>query len=220
MQEKMRKENLENIENIKDIKNPTSKEKSKAKSNTKLKSAEDKACEGKISVRAIVTVHDMMQDGYAYELIEPAGKNFDPEFKPDLTPKEMLALGVFGGLYMRDCRNEFPVDWFTHAKLAPEGVNKHIAALNLFKTNASQSLGIWRKNGWIYKDDPRGWFQWYCRYYMGRRIPAEDSRQIRRWKAITRHAAQISHNCRPGDLFCRARQRQAILHWAYDSRNI
>lgn len=167
-----------------------------------------------------VTVKDKMQQGYSYELVEPMGKNFDPEFKPDLTPEQMLKLGVFGGIYMRDCREEFPDDWFDHAKLAPEGVNKSVASLNLFKTNASQSLGIWRKNGWIYKDDPRGWFQWYCRYYMGRRIPAEDARQIKRWKAITRHAAQVSHNCQPGDLFCRPRQRQAILHWAYDSRKI
>jgi hypothetical protein len=65
---------------------------------------------------------------------------------------------------------------------------------------------------------PRGWFQWYCRYYMGRRMPDEDGRQIKRWKAIRRHVRQLQLACEPGDLSCRRRQRQALLHWAYDSR--
>ncbi len=158
-----------------------------------------------------------MQKSYRYELSEPAGKNFDPQFKPDLTPKQMLALGVFGGKYMTDCTTEFPADWFLRAKLSPKKADPKI---NFFKVRASQPLSVWRKKGWIYKDDPRGWFQWYCRYYMGRRIPAEDARQIRRWRAIRRHIAQIKHNCRVGDFMCRPRQRQALLHWAYDSRVI
>ena len=164
-----------------------------------------------------VIVNDLMQKGYEYELTAPSGKEFDPEFKPDLTPKEMLALGVFGGRYMTDCRGEFPADWFEHAKLSHE---KHDPKLNFFGVNASQPLWVWIMKHWIYKDDPRGWFQWYCRYYMGRRIPAEDARQIKRWKAIRRHAGAIAKNCRPGDLHCRPRQRQALLHWAYDSRKI
>lgn len=161
-----------------------------------------------------------MQTGYIYELTVPVGKYFDPEFKPSLTPKEMLELGVFGGVYMRDCTEEFPRDWFTKAKFAPLDTNKHIASLNYFGKNASQPLSVWRKKGWIHKDDPRGWFQWYCRYYMGRRIPDEDARQIKRWKAIVRHISQIRKNCRAGDSFCRPRQRQAVLHWAYDSRKM
>ena len=164
-----------------------------------------------------IIVNDLMQRGYEYELAAPAGRDFDPEFKPDLTPKEMLALGVFGGKYLTDCRDEFPADWFEYAKLSH---GKHDASLNFFKANASQPLSVWIGKHWIYKDDPRGWFQWYCRYYMGRRIPAEDARQIKRWKAIRRHAGAIAKNCRAGDLFCRPRQRQALLHWAYDSRKI
>ena len=167
-----------------------------------------------------VTVNDTMQKGYTYELPAPVGKDFDPLFRPHLTPKEMLELGVFGGVYMRDCTNEFPEDWFTKAKFAPQGTHKHIASLNYFGVNASQPLSVWKKKGWIYKDDPRGWFQWYCRYYMGRRIPDEDARQIKRWRAISRHIAQVTKNCRVGDTFCRPRQRQAILHWAYDSRGM
>jgi len=162
-----------------------------------------------------IEVNDKMQKGYRYELSEPGGENFDPEFKPELTPKEMLVMGVFGGKYMTDCRKEFPADWFENAKLSPEKKNPK---LNFFRVDASQPLSVWRKKGWIYPDDPRGWFQWYCRYFMGRRILNEDIRQITRWKAMRRHIAQIKINCQEGDWSCRPKQRQALLHWAYDSR--
>ncbi|MCM8763549.1 MAG: hypothetical protein NC927_00450 [Candidatus Omnitrophica bacterium] len=164
-----------------------------------------------------VVVNDLMQRGYRYLCVEPMGKNFDKEFEPQLTPKQMLEMGVFGGKYMTDCRHEFPASWFKKAKLCPE---KHDPKLNYFGVNASQPLSVWRKKGWIYKDDPRGWFQWYCRYYMGRIISEEDRRQIKRWKAIKRHIAQIKKNCRKSKRLCRLKQRQALLHWAYDSRRI
>lgn len=164
-----------------------------------------------------IIVNDKMQQGYRYVCSEPVGRRFDPQFKPELTPKQMLALGVFGGKYMTDCRKEFPASWFAKAKLCAE---KHDPKLNFFGVNASQPLVVWRRKGWIYPEDPRGWYQWYCRYYMGRRIPHEDKRQIQRWKAIRRHMAQVKKNCRKGDLKCRPRQRQAILHWAYDSRKL
>jgi len=158
-----------------------------------------------------------MQRGYSYELVAPIGEKFDPEFRPDLTPAEMLRLGVFCGKYMTDCRDEFPAEWFSDAKLASD---KRDCSLNCFGVDASQSLSVWRAKGWIYPDDPRGWFQWYCRYYLGRRLPQEDARQIKRWKAMRRHVRQIERNCEPGDPMCRKRQRQALLHWAYDSRLI
>ncbi len=170
----------------------------------------------------IVIVNDKMQRGYRYALTEPAGRNFAPGFTPQLTPKEMLALGVFGGKYMTDCRKEFPKSWFAHAKLSPD---RRDDSLNYFRKHASQSLAAWEQKGWINNaHDPRGWFQWYCRYYLGRRLPGidgepgEDDRQIKRWKAMARHIAQIKSHCRPGDLSCRPGQRQALLHWAYDSR--
>jgi hypothetical protein len=164
-----------------------------------------------------VTVNDKMQRGYRYVLTEVAGRNFDPEFRPELTPKEMLALGVFCGKYMTDCRKEFPKSWFAGARLSPAARD---CSLNYFGVSASQPLSVWRQKKWIYRDDPRGWFQWYCRYYMGRRIPDEDARQIKRWKAIRRHIGQIKAHCEPGDFACRRRQRQALLHWAYDSRKL
>ena len=162
-----------------------------------------------------VTVNDRMQQGYRYDLVARAGRDFDPEFAPELTPPQMLRLGVFCGKYMTDARDEFPRSWFAGAKLAS---GKRDCSLNFFGVDASQLLSVWRKKGWIHRDDPRGWFQWYCRYYMGRRMPEEDRRQIRRWKAMQRHIRQIERNCEPGDLNCRRRQRQALLHWAYDSR--
>jgi hypothetical protein len=164
-----------------------------------------------------VVVNDKMQTGYRYVLVAPVGRDFDEEFRPELTPKEMLELGVFGGKYMTDCRDEFPASWFAQAKFSPE---RKDPSLNFFGIDASLSLAEWQRRGWIHPDDPRGWFQWYCRYYMGRRMPEEDARQIGRWKAMRRHVAQVSKNCLVGDLSCRQRQRQALLHWAYDSRNI
>lgn len=163
-----------------------------------------------------IHVHDGMQKEASYSLVEPEGKHFDPEFKPELTPKQMLALGIFGGKYMTDCQKEFPREWFKAAKLCHE---YHNAELNFFKVNASQPLSVWKKKGWIHPQDPRGWFQWYCRYYLGRRT-LDDARQIKRWKAIRRHIGAIQKNCAPGDLLCRPRQRQALLHWAIDSRKI
>lgn len=163
-----------------------------------------------------IVVNDLMQKNYRYQLSEPVGKNFEKTFKPELTPREMLELGVFGGKYMTDCRDEFPSKWYEKAKLCHEF---HDPKLNYFGVNASQSLAIWMKNGWIHPDDPRGWFQWYCRYYLGRRHE-DDERQIKRWRAMRRHLTQIKNNCASLDINCRKKQRQALLHWAYDVRKI
>ncbi len=157
-----------------------------------------------------------MQRGYVYDRTKPIGRGFRRGFCPDLSPKQMLQLGVFGGKYLNDCRDEFPVSWFKRAKLCQ---SRHDPKLNFFGVNASQPLSEWRRKGWIYRADPRGWFQWYCRYYMGRRC-VDDDRQIKRWRAVRRHIAQLTKHCRRGDWDCRRKQRQALLHWAYDSRKI
>ena len=163
-----------------------------------------------------VLVNDQMQRGYRYDLVHLPGCEFDGEFQPQLSPQKMLAMGVCGGKYMTDCRDEFPDEWFENAKLSPK---RHDPLLNFFQVNASKPLSYWQQKGWIHEDDPRGWFQWYCRYFMGRRH-RDDQRQMHRWKAMTRHISQIRKNCIKGDLLCRPRQRQAILHWAYDPRDI
>ena len=163
-----------------------------------------------------IVVNNLMQQNYVYLVTEPVGQSFHPDFRPELTPKEMLELGVFGGKYMTDCAAEYPEDWFANAKLCRE---RHDPALNFFGVNASQPLSFWEAKGWIYAEDPRGWFQWFCRYFLGRRC-RDDARQIQRWNAIRRHAAQIKKHCKPCDLNCRRKQRQVLLHWAYDSRKI
>ena len=155
-----------------------------------------------------------MQSGYEYKLTEKAGNNFHRDFNPDLTPRKMLELGVFCGKYMTDCRAEFPCSWFENAKLAPKDKNP---SLNFFEVEASMPLSHWQRKGWIYEEDPRGWFQWYCRYYMGRRM-RKDRWQIKRWKGIKRHVGAIKKNCKKGDWECRPKQRQVLLHWAYDGR--
>ena len=173
-------------------------------------------------MKRIIKVNNPMQKDYEYECIAPMGKNFREDFKPELSPKEMMELGVFGGLYLNSAINEYPKNWFVYAKFSnsrdQNGKLKYDKNLNYFKVKASLSLQEWQAMGWISKYDPRGWFEWYCRYYMGRRIDEEDNRQIYRWKNMTRHITAVKKNCLEGDEKCRPRQRQALLHWSYDSR--
>lgn len=160
-----------------------------------------------------IIVNDKMQKGYEYTITEPMGKNFDPEFKPELSPKQMLEMGVFEGKYMTDCKSEFPLDWFENAKLSPQHPD---ISCNFFGVKSRQPLAVWKAKGWIVEPDVRGWFQWYCRYYMGRRIAEIDAIGIKRWKAFKRHKAQVLKNCMCYDLDCRPKQRQALLQWAYN----
>lgn len=159
-----------------------------------------------------IQVHDKMQTDYSYVLEAEAGENFDPAFAPFFTPQTMLEMGVFEGKYLNDCTNEFPAHWYKNAKIGdiPD------ISLNYFATQSRQPLSVWRQKGWIYGPDPRGWFQWYARYYLGRRLPEIDRLQIKRWRGFARHAGQIRANCDPGDVFCRRRQRQALLQWSHD----
>lgn len=185
---------------------------------------------------------------YTYELTEPAGKNFHPGFKPAYSPGDMLSLGVFSGKYLNDCTGEFPREWFeaglNHNRLCPGAPNPEV---NLFRVKSRKSAGYWREKGWIplatkgaavkeLDRDPRGWFQWYCRYWIGRRIPELDDAQIARWKAFTRHAGQITASYKklaasPGGIpkndkddpygvrwkvFHRPVQRQALLQWSHN----
>lgn len=164
-----------------------------------------------------IIVNDKMQSWYIYYLTEDIGKNFREDFLPQLTPQEMLEAWVFGWKYMTDCQDEFPNERFNNAKLSSDKKNPK---LNFFWVDASLSLKEWTAKWRIYHDDPRGRFQRYCRYYMWRRIADEDNRQIKRWRAIKRHWMAVKNNCYPMDWDCRKKQRQALLHWAYDSRKL
>ena len=138
--------------------------------------------------------------------------NFYEIFKPDLSPKKMLGLGVFGGSYFGYKIKEYPKSWFRNVKIS----KSFDVTLNRFKVKSGLSRKEWLEKGWIFKEDPLGWFQWYCRFSNGRRIPYMDEIQIKRWKNFRRHVMAIKKNCERGDLSCRRRQRQAILQWAYD----
>ena len=133
-------------------------------------------------------------------------------FKPELTPKKMLELGVFGGSYFGSKIKEFPKSWFINVELSKD----FDVSLNRFKIKSGLSRKHWIEKRWIFKEDPLGWFQWYCRFYNGRKIPHIDEIQIKRWKNFRRHVFAIKKNCEEGDLGCRRRQRQAILQWAYN----
>ncbi len=179
-----------------------------------------------------------LRSRYSY-VLEAAPGDLPADFRPDYSPGEMLTMGVFEGKYLNDCTREFPAEWFYGAlaagRLSPEGPNP--ADCNFFGVGSRQPLSAWNQNGWApskerrgktddrYRGmlgdpannpDERGWFQWYCRYWMGRRLPAIDDIQIKRWRAFRRHAGAIRANCKPGDLSCRPRERQALLQWAYD----
>ena len=168
----------------------------------------------------IIALNKMDNGDYSYVLEAPFGAIDNPDFDPYFSPQEMLELGVFEGKYLNDCILEFPKEWFIKAikagTLSPEGAN---IDCNFFKIKSRQSLVKWRENGWIpqTEDDPdnRGWFQWFCRYWIGRRIPELDKIQISRWRSFKRHYGQVKKNC--GDLTCRPKQRQALLQWSYNA---
>ena len=124
----------------------------------------------------------------------------------------MMELGVFGGSYFGSKIKEYPKSWLQKAKLSKNfDVN-----LNRFKVKSGLSREHWMEKGWIFKEDPLGWFQWYCRYTNRRRIQTIDKIQIQRWINFTRHVKAIKKNCEQNDINCRRKQRQAILQWAYN----
>ena len=188
-----------------------------------------------------IRVSNKMVKGYSYKLEEDPGQNFASDFRPYCDPGEILAMGAFEGKYLNDCITEFPAEWFLNAltldKLRPSPAAADVS-VNCFGVKSRLPLSEWRTYGWVPPEkgqkrhidkmgrailsdskenpDERGWFQWYCRYWMGRRLPELDLVQIKRWKSFVRHSGAIKANCSAGDLTCRPTQRQALLHWAHN----
>ena len=146
-----------------------------------------------------------------YTLTRPCGDLSDyPEFHPYCTPQEMLEVGVFEGQYLNSTQHEFPRSWFAHARLS----EKADPSMNCFGVKSRTPLSEWQARGWVHPQDPLGWFQWYCRFYLGRRT-SDDARQIKRWAAFSRHSRQVAMYG-GGDINRRRRQRQALLQWSHD----
>merc|ERR1711924_161410 len=118
-----------------------------------------------------------------------------PEFTPNLSPAQVLRRGAFGGTYYRDIKSsvtgvhykgreviaEFPTEWFDGVDIATKVCSPtYRLAVNKYQASCGASLGQWESSGWIAAQDPYGWFQWYCRFFLGRRS-SDDERQIKRW---------------------------------------
>jgi hypothetical protein len=154
--------------------------------------------------RRLIKSYDPLQRGYSYYVNSKAPKRED--FKPDLTPYMCLRLGIFGGSYFAGYRQflrEFP--HLDHTIWPGPS-----ADVNFYGVLASMSRREWVQRGWMHDDDPRGWFQWYCRYDMGRRH-ADDDRQIARWNAFKiRKLRAIGDDTNPQS---QPKTRQGLLHW-------
>jgi len=178
----------------------------------------------------VIRVNDKMQKGYSYVLTAPYGKRgMDKRMKKALNPNDCLKKGVFSGKYLNDCESEFPKEWFKNSIRKRRPGTNGDPMVNKYKAASRLSLGEWKKRNWIYGDDVRGWFQWYCRYYIGRRdltpvkknkqVLTVDELQIRRYNSFKRHQAQLNkaevRENRIGDPTFRPVQRQALLQWAW-----
>ena len=170
---------------------------------------EDKTISWYVPGKTLHAINKMDKD-YRYTLSAPYGQ-LPNDFRP-LTPMKMLQMGVFEGKYLNDCSSEFPKEWFVRARTVSSPDSSPDISLNYYKVKARQSLNVWRHNGWLYGPDNRGWFQWYCRFYLGRRIPEVDKKQIARWKSFqSRHGAQLRSHLQQGHNV--QRLRQALLQW-------
>ena len=121
-----------------------------------------------------------------------------PEFKPNLSPQQVLKMGSFGGTYFRpiyssitkkhykseDVIKEYPKSWFKGIDIDKMIISsKYDKKVNKYGVKCGSDLEDWEGKGWIIKQDPYGWFQWYCRFYQGRRTD-DDTRQIKRWMGV------------------------------------
>jgi len=160
------------------------------------------------------------------------------KFRPNLTPKQILQRGSFGGTYFRpivsavtgetyrNIHKEFPPDWFEGLDEKRKVVSpSYDARVNKWGVSCGGSLGMWESSGWIAPIDPYGWFHWYCRFYLGRRS-TDDDRQVDRWckgqGPTGRWRTQLCNKVlatkerRFDDAKVSPVIRQTCMHWAYE----
>ena len=158
-------------------------------------------------------------------------------FRPVLTPAQMIRAGVFGGCYFHPRGGkagifgrhvavdhaEFPAEWFYGIPVHKYRSRKYNKATNRHRVKSGNSQAFWEGKGWIHENDPRGWFQWYCRFFCGRRSH-DDARQIKRWEACAgpmgRWRGQLCGRVKKSgkrfdDETVSPVIRQTLLHWAY-----
>ena len=161
-----------------------------------------------------------------------------PDFLPALTPAECIAKGIFGGCYFHPrggkpgvfgrevavTASEFPSDWFANVPDAMYSSRKYHVPTNCYGVKSGFGQKEWESKGWIHAQDPRGWFQWYCRFFCGRRSH-DDARQIQRWAACAGSSgrwrnqlcgAVAKASSRFDDRKVSPVIRQTLLHWAYE----
>lgn len=138
------------------------------------------------------------------------------DFAPSYTPLEMLDLGIFEGVYTAAIPN-IPKEYKKHKNVLPRGSEPDVT-INHYGVKSRLSLKEWKKRKWTTRDSPLGWWQWYCMYWLGRRLGDEDEWQIARWRSfVARHMGQVASACDLNDPDCHRRQRQGLLQWAWDS---
>lgn len=146
-----------------------------------------------------------------------ARNNWDAAFAPSYTPEEMLKKGIFEGKYINNIQG-LPSHWYKLNKVLGKD-DEPDPSINAFGVKSRQSLSVWKENKWI-KTDKNGWFEWYCKYFLGRRLGDEDKWQINRWRSfVARHQGQIDKSADKNNLKKRTKQRQGLLQWGWDSQS-
>lgn len=140
------------------------------------------------------------------------------EFKPHLNPREMLEMGVFGGSYFENANDEDLLGLGSATRLAHENRNPYDKRKNYYEVRAGEDYTAWMRNGWIFPEDPLGWFHWYCRYSAGRRHE-RDAHQMRRWVNYKRWARVArTQALTNGD--ASAVVKQGLLQWGYSPMKV
>jgi hypothetical protein len=165
-------------------------------------------------------------------------RDIHKQFKPNKTPKQVFKMGAFGGTYFRPIHSSvtgedytpkqamkgLPKEWFKGLDIDTMVISsKYDKKVNKYKVKCGSTLEAWESSGWIHKQDPYGWFQWFCKYSAGRRTD-DDERQIGRWLKLAGPNGRfrrtllnkiIKEGTTYDDFSISPVIRQVLLHWGY-----